>query len=143
MTSRVLRVGPLIIPIMRSGSNLTDAYAENCSVGLGPGLVKDMQAPPIPQKESFLFFWSKLFRNFFFVRFLVFKIWSNLYSTVVNSDLGTCELISEARVLNPKACGVQRHSSEPECFLKFLLSPECITKVKFKIDYNSKTKNRT
>ena len=32
-----------------------------------------------------------VFMSFFFGLFLVFELWSILYSTVVNSELGTCE----------------------------------------------------
>ena len=65
-------------------------------------------------------------------------------------------ITSEARVLNSKACEVQGRcpgygyvGAKPPIKIKNiiislnLLSPECITRVKYKINHISKTKNRT
>ena len=57
------------------------------------------------QKMHIVLIGVYVFVSFFFVQFLVFERWWILYSTMVNSKLGT--LTSEATVFNPKACGVQ------------------------------------
>ena len=88
------------------------------------------------------------------VRFLVFKIWSILYSTVVISELGTCKksgrdfckICRWCYPVKPKACEVQGRSpgggqSPHQYFFQFLLTPECITRVKYKIDHILKAKN--
>ena len=74
-------------------------------------------------------FWN-VFSNFF-VRLLVFELWSILYSTSV-VNWGSPSRNEGFRGVEPP---------EHNFFFWIRLSPECTTKVKCKIYHNSKTKN--
>ena len=104
-------------------------------------------------------FWSELCTLEFFVRFLVFELWSILYLTFVtfSQDL---EKIKIKNFRHPPPHTPNRAMPlDHACFMivdsslsgsrvnqvrKILLSPSALlTTVKYKIDHNSKTKNRT